>query len=60
MGGAVVIALVTIWTALALAYETNWPVGFYVSVISATWYGIGRAFAAWDRRRIRGPARAAT
>ncbi len=51
MGGAVVIALVTIWSALALAYETNWPVGFYVSVISAAWYGIGRAYAAWHRRR---------
>lgn len=47
VAGSVVIATLTIWTALACAYETNWPVGFYVSVFSATWYGIGRGFAAW-------------
>ncbi len=51
MAGSVVIALLTIWTALACAYESNWPVGFYVSVFSATWYGMGRAYAAWYRRR---------
>jgi zinc/manganese transport system permease protein len=51
LAGSVVIALLTIWTALACAYESNWPVGFYVSVFSAAWYGIGRAYAAWHRRR---------
>jgi zinc/manganese transport system permease protein len=51
LAGSVVIALLTIWTALACAYESNWPVGFYVSVFSAAWYGIGRAYAAWYRRR---------
>jgi zinc/manganese transport system permease protein len=51
MAGSVAIALVTIWLALACAYETNWPVGFYVSVFSATWYGIGRGYAAWRLRR---------
>jgi zinc/manganese transport system permease protein len=49
--GSVAIALVTIWMALACAYESNWPVGFYVSVFSAAWYGIGRAYALWYRRR---------
>jgi zinc/manganese transport system permease protein len=58
--GSVLIALFTIWLAIASAYETDWPVGFYVGAFSATWYGIGRAYAAWDRHRIRGPARAAT
>jgi len=51
MGGSVAIALVTIWLALACAYESDWPVGFYVSVFSAAWYGIGRGYAAWRTRR---------
>ena len=51
MAGSVAIALVTIWLALACAYESNWPVGFYVSVLSATSYGIGRGYAAWHTRR---------
>jgi zinc/manganese transport system permease protein len=55
--GSVLIALFTIWMAIASAYETDWPVGFFVGAFSATWYGIGRAYAGWDRRRTRGPAR---
>jgi zinc/manganese transport system permease protein len=58
MFGSVAIALVTIWLALACAYESNWPVGFYVSVFSAAWYGIGRGYAAWHSRRR--PARDAS
>jgi zinc/manganese transport system permease protein len=50
MFGSVAIALLTIWMALACAFETNWPVGFYVSVFSAAWYGVGRGYAAWHRR----------
>jgi len=50
-GGSVAIALVTIWLALACAYESNWPVGFYVSVFSAAWYGIGRGYVAWRTRQ---------
>jgi zinc/manganese transport system permease protein len=50
MAGSVVIALLTIWMALACAYESNWPVGFYVSVFSAVWYGVGRGYAAWNTR----------
>jgi len=48
---SVVLALVTVWAALACSYVSNWPVGFYVSVFSAAWYGIGRGYAAWYRRR---------
>jgi zinc/manganese transport system permease protein len=51
MAGSVAIALVTIWLGLACAYESNWPVGFYVSVFSAAWYGIGRGYAAWHTGR---------
>jgi zinc/manganese transport system permease protein len=53
MCGSVAIALVTIWMALVCAYESNWPVGFYVSVFSAAWYAMGRGYAAWRTRRRR-------
>ena len=33
LAGSVVLALVTIWSAIAAAYETNWPVGFFVGII---------------------------
>ena len=46
LAGSVTIALVTIWTAIAAAYATNWPVGFFVGVLSAGWFGIGRAYVA--------------
>jgi len=52
MLGSVVIALLTVWMAIACSYETNWPVGFYVSVFSASWYGIGRAYVAWHTTRV--------
>ena len=55
MIGSVVVALVTIWMAIASAYETNWPVGFFVGVFSAAWFGLGRAYAGWIRRQ-KGPA----
>jgi zinc/manganese transport system permease protein len=45
--GSVVIALVTVWAAIAFSYQTNWPVGFFVGVFSAAWYGVGRAYTAW-------------
>jgi zinc/manganese transport system permease protein len=50
MIGSVVIALITIWASIAAAYQTNWPVGFFVGVISALWFGIGRAFVAVSTR----------
>jgi zinc/manganese transport system permease protein len=52
MFASVIIALLTVWMAIACAYETNWPVGFYVSVFSATWYGIGRGYGAWNKARV--------
>jgi len=45
----VALALVTVWAALACSYQTNWPVGFFVSVLSAGWFVLGRLFA-WRRR----------
>jgi len=46
---SVVIALVVVWSAIALSYQTNYPVGFYVGTISAAAYAFARGWAAWAR-----------
>ena len=48
---SVVIAIATVWTAIAASYASNWPVGFFVGVIGAVCYGAGRGWAAWRRTR---------
>jgi len=48
---SVAIALVTVWTAIAVAYLDNWPIGLCVGALSALSYGIGRGWAAWRRGR---------
>jgi zinc/manganese transport system permease protein len=53
---SVVIALVTVWSAIALSYQYNWPVGFFVGVLGALSYGLGRGWAAWQRTRTTRPA----
>ena len=45
MALSVVLALVTIWGALACSFTTNWPVGFWVGSFSAAWFIAGRLFA---------------
>jgi zinc/manganese transport system permease protein len=42
---SVVFALVTVWSSIALAYGTDWPVGFFVTAVSALLYLIGRVAA---------------
>jgi zinc/manganese transport system permease protein len=42
---SVVIAVVTVWGAIALSFETNWPVGFFVGGLAAGWYGVGWGWA---------------
>ena len=49
MALSVAIALLTVWAAIALSYETNYPVGFFVGSISAACYALGRV---WAARRI--------
>jgi zinc/manganese transport system permease protein len=49
--GSVVIALVTVWGAIACSFVTNWPVGFYVGIYSAVWYVAGRMYATMYRNR---------
>ena len=48
---SVAIALVTVWAAIAVSYQTNWPIGFFVGAFGALSYGSGRLFAAWRGRR---------
>jgi zinc/manganese transport system permease protein len=55
MIASVVIALVTVWIAIAAAYLYNWPVGFFVGALGALSYGIGRGWAAWRRTRTATP-----
>jgi zinc/manganese transport system permease protein len=45
------IALLVVWSAIALSYRTNWPVGFFVGTASAAAYTLGRGWSAWRRRR---------
>ncbi|HYB27075.1 MAG TPA: metal ABC transporter permease [Solirubrobacteraceae bacterium] len=48
---SVVIALIVVWAAIALSYQTNWPVGFFVGTASATAYAAGRLWAFGRRHR---------
>lgn len=52
MGLSVVIALATVWIAIAVSYHTNWPVGFFVGSIAAVCYAAGRAWTALRRTRV--------
>ena len=52
MALSVVIALVTVWAAIAASYETNWPVGFFVGTIGAACYAAGRGWTALRSRRL--------
>jgi zinc/manganese transport system permease protein len=56
IGLSVLIALVTVWVAIAASYATNWPVGFFVGTLSAAAYAAGRAWAALPGRRERRPS----
>jgi zinc/manganese transport system permease protein len=46
---SVAIALIVVWAAIALSYQTNWPVGFFVGTASATAYALGRLWSATRR-----------
>ncbi|WP_230492869.1 metal ABC transporter permease [Martelella alba] len=39
------IALITVWASIAIAYVTNWPIGFFVGAFGAVFYGSGRCFS---------------
>jgi zinc/manganese transport system permease protein len=48
---SVAIALVTVWSAIAISYLSNWPIGFFVGALGAVSYGIGRAWTYVRRTR---------
>jgi zinc/manganese transport system permease protein len=43
---SVALALATVWIAIAAAFETNWPIGFFVGVGGAVCYAAGRLLSA--------------
>ncbi len=60
LGLSVVIAVGTVWTAIAASYVTNWPVGFFVGTTAAACYAAGRGWAAVRRTRTARSARLAS
>lgn len=52
IGLSVAIALVTVWAAIALSFQTDWPVGFFVGTGSALAYAAGRGWAFVRHRRL--------
>ena len=48
MALSVLIALVTVWAAIAASYQSNWPLGFFVGVIGAAFFLAGKAWS-WVR-----------
>ncbi|HEY6782897.1 MAG TPA: metal ABC transporter permease [Candidatus Dormibacteraeota bacterium] len=55
MGLSVIIALATVWSAIALSYLSNLPIGFFVGSLGAVTYATGRGFTAWRRNRRGSP-----
>jgi zinc/manganese transport system permease protein len=49
MALSVAFALIAVWTAIAVSYETNYPVGFFVGSIGAASYALGRGWVALRR-----------
>jgi zinc/manganese transport system permease protein len=46
------LALVTVWTGIVLSYRTNWPLGFFVAMMGAAFFLLGRGWAGLRRRTI--------
>jgi zinc/manganese transport system permease protein len=54
MAISVLLALLTVWGAIALSYQTNWPIGFFVGVGSALWPGLAKLYSlGLQARRMR-------
>jgi zinc/manganese transport system permease protein len=49
---SVVFALISVWGAIAVSYETNYPIGFLVGTISALQYILGRVGNGAARSRV--------
>jgi zinc/manganese transport system permease protein len=40
------LAALTVWIAIAASFASGWPVGFWVGLLAAGWYLLGRAYTA--------------
>jgi zinc/manganese transport system permease protein len=60
MAMSVVLALITVWVAVAASFQTNWPLGFFVGVGGAVCYASGRAVVWWRGSRASRAAGAAS
>ncbi|MGC9220775.1 MAG: metal ABC transporter permease [Solirubrobacteraceae bacterium] len=47
LAASVLTAVVIIWSAIVLSYDTNWPIGFFVACLSAAVYLIARFAGGW-------------
>jgi zinc/manganese transport system permease protein len=56
---SVVVALITVWASVAAAFETDWPIGFFVGTGSAVAYGAGRLWPSRARSVVTRPVSAA-
>jgi zinc/manganese transport system permease protein len=52
---SVALSVVTVWVAIALAYLSSWPVGFFVGALGVVSYLLGRAYRRWGRPPDNGP-----
>jgi len=53
MALSVAIALVSVWFAIAASYQTDWPIGFFVTAATFVWYVVARIVAVAARTAIR-------
>jgi zinc/manganese transport system permease protein len=51
IGLSVAFSLVTVWAAIASSYLTDWPIGFFVGMFSASAYALARISTGLARRR---------
>ena len=52
LGLSVVLAVLTVWVAIAASFATNWPIGFFVGVGGAVCYAAGRTAGALRGSRV--------
>jgi len=52
MGLSVTFALATVWGAIVASYLSNWPIGFFVGALGATFYVAARGIASLRRKGV--------
>jgi zinc/manganese transport system permease protein len=52
---SVVIAVVTVWASIAASYLSNLPIGFFVGLVGAVGFAVGRCFLVLVRKRSQLP-----